>query len=76
MTGVENDGSKDRATDGAAPVNSFRRGVELRVKVLRSLRNPTVEQIERALFWEEYLRLGTPEARAMQEPAGEPIQRR
>ena len=76
MTGAENDGSKHMATDGPAPVNSFRRGVELRVKVLRSLRNPTVEQIERALFWEEYLRLGTPGARAMQEPAGEPIQRR
>jgi hypothetical protein len=56
MTGVANDGSKDKATDGAAPVNSFRRGVEARVKVLRSIRNPTVDQIERALFWEEYLK--------------------
>ena len=76
MTGAEKDGSKDKATDGPAPVNSFRTLIETRIRVWRSLRQPTVQQIEWCQFWEEYLKKAEPEARAMQEPAGEPIQRR
>jgi hypothetical protein len=76
MTAAANDGSKDKATDGAAPVNSFRTLIETRIRVWRSLRQPTVQQIEWCQFWEEYLKKAEPEARAMQEPAGEPIQRR
>lgn len=48
-------------SNGSAPVapaarNEMRARIETRVKVLRSLRAPTVEQIEAAQFWEEYLR--------------------
>lgn len=40
-----------------APVpNPMRERIQTRVRVLRSLRQPTVEQIEAAQFWEEYLR--------------------
>jgi hypothetical protein len=76
MTGVEKDGSGAVAKAGAAPVNSFRTLIETKLRVWRSLRQPTVQQIEWCQFWEEYLKKAEPEARAMQEPAGEPIQRR
>lgn len=76
MTGVEPHGSGAAATDGPAPVNSFRTLIETKLRVWRSLRQPTVQQIEWCQFWEEYLKKAEPEARAMQEPAGEPIQRR
>lgn len=45
--------------------NEFRERIEQRVRVLRSLRQPTVEQIERAQFWEEYLRTPAPGPRAL-----------
>ncbi len=61
---------------GVAEKGMFRREIELRVKTLRSLRAPTVDQIERALFWEEYLRMPEPVPRAMQEAAVDPVQRR
>lgn len=77
MTGAEANGSGGKATDGPAPVISkFRRDIEIRVKTLRSLRNPTVEQIERAQFWEEYLRTPEPLPRALQDPPSEPTQTR
>lgn len=44
MTGVDAQGCGGQPKDGAAPVNPFRVEVERRVKVLRSLRNPTVER--------------------------------
>ncbi len=61
---------------GEGDESRFRREIKLRVKTLRSLRAPTVEQIESALFWEEYLKLTPPEGRPLQEPAVEPVQRR
>lgn len=43
---------------GPAPVsNEFRARIESRVRTLRGLRHPTVEQIERKLFLKEYLAL-------------------
>ena len=40
-----------------APVDSpFRKMIEARIKVWRSLRAPTVQQIEWCQFWEEYLK--------------------
>lgn len=39
-----------------APVSPFRQRIEARVRVWRSLRAPTVGQIENAQFWEDYLR--------------------
>lgn len=56
----------DAAGDGLAVVpisppapvqpNPMRDRITARVRVLRSLRAPTVQQIEAAQFWEEYLR--------------------
>jgi len=39
-----------------APVNHFRARIEARVRIWRSLRTPTVDQIENAQFWEDYLK--------------------
>lgn len=66
----------EAATDGAAPVSSpFRKDVERRVKVLRSLRHPTVAQIEVAQFWEEYLARTLFPASEVQKDVSEPIQK-
>jgi hypothetical protein len=64
MTGVETaTGSMDRnevQTDivDPAPVvpSPFRTLIETKLRVWRSLRQPTVQQIEWCLFWEEYLK--------------------
>ena len=91
MTGAETaSDSRDRNDETAqdssldpAPVSlpadesPFRTRIRERVRVLKSLRNPTVEQIERRQFWEEYLeRTKALAPRALQEPAVEPVQRR
>ena len=44
------------ASDPASVISPFRQMIETRLVVLRSLRKPTVEQIEARLFWEEYLK--------------------
>lgn len=75
MTGVDSHGCGGVPKDGAAPVKSpFRLEIERRVKVLRSLRNPTVHQIESAIFWEEYLKAPEPTPRPLQAPPDEPAQ--
>lgn len=66
MTGAETaETSMDRNDDqpdgshvsDPAPVDSpFRKMIEARIKVWRSLRAPTVQQIEWCQFWEEYLK--------------------
>jgi len=77
MAGAETHGSDETPTDGAAPVSSpFRETILWRIKVWRSLRAPTEEQLERLKFWEEYLAKSAPEPRAQQAPAIEPIQKR
>lgn len=40
-----------------SPTDSeFRKLIKARVRVWQSMRNPTVEQIQNRLFWEEYLK--------------------
>ena len=75
-TAVDSGNRAQQDADPASVNSPFRKDIELRVKTLRSLRAPTVEQIERALFWEEYLKQTIQAARPMQEPASEPVQRR
>lgn len=67
MTGAETaSDSRDRNDETAQdslldpapvslPASPFRTRIRERVRVLKSLRHPTVEQIERRQFWEEYL---------------------
>ena len=91
MTGAETaSDSRDRDDETAqdssldpAPVSlptgesPFRTRIRERVRVLKSLRQPTVEQIERRQFWETYLEETKALApRPLQEPAVEPVQRR
>jgi hypothetical protein len=71
-----NDEQKDIVDPAPVVPSPFRTLIETKLRVWRSLRQPTVQQIEWCQFWEEYLKKAEPEARAMQEPAGEPIQRR
>ena len=63
---------------GPSPVsrpNGFRQQIEGKVRTLRSLRHPTVEQIERAQFWEEYLKVTVFPESGPQTDVTEPVQR-
>lgn len=53
----------------------FRQDIQRRVKVLRSLRHPTVAQIEVAQFWEEYLARTLYPVSEVQKDVSEPIQK-
>lgn len=76
MTGAEAQDGGGAAKDGAAPVSSpFRQDIQRRVKVLRSLRHPTVAQIEVAQFWEEYLARTLFPASEVQKGVTEPNQK-
>lgn len=85
MTGAETAGggmdcnrsdSKDRPLDPALVDSPFRAYIRARIRTWRSLRHPTVEQIEGAQFWERYLAAPAPVPRALQEKPVEPIQER
>ncbi len=77
QTGDTSPRPSPQSGEGEETESPFRPRIRERVRVLKSLRNPTVEQIERRQFWEEYLeRTKALAPRALQEPAVEPVQRR
>lgn len=54
-----NDEQKDIVDPApVVPPSPFRKMIETKVRVWRSLRQPTVQQLEWCQFWEEYLKQG------------------